>query len=95
MTIDEAVDLLWKSAQKGLYYPPALHGQLTLEQAYGVQLGVLARAVAGGDQQAGWKIGLSAEAVRGVYGVQVPTCAIRPSSRSCVLRSASVCAALE
>jgi 2-keto-4-pentenoate hydratase len=72
MTIDDAVDILWQSAHRGIHYPPALHGQLTLDQAYRVQLGVLVRAVAGGDKQAGWKIGLTAEAVRSVYSTQVP-----------------------
>jgi 2-keto-4-pentenoate hydratase len=45
---------------------------LTLEQAYGVQLGVLARAVAAGEKPAGWKIGLTADAVRSMYSLKMP-----------------------
>jgi 2-keto-4-pentenoate hydratase len=72
MTVDEAVEILWQSLQKGVYYPEALHGQLTLDDAYRVQLGVLARALEAGETQAGWKIGLTADAVRGMYDVTVP-----------------------
>jgi 2-keto-4-pentenoate hydratase len=72
MSIDEAVEILWESARKGVYYPDALKGQLTLHEAYRVQLGVLARAQAEGEKQAGWKIGLTADAVRGPYGVTEP-----------------------
>jgi 2-keto-4-pentenoate hydratase len=72
MTTDEAVEILWQSAQQGVYYPAALKGQLTLPDAYRVQRGVLARALAKGEAQAGWKIGLSAEAVRQVYGMSAP-----------------------
>jgi len=72
MTIDEAVEILWTSAQKGVHYPQALHGQLRLDEAYRVQLGVLGRALQGGETHAGWKIGLSAEAIRAMYNVKDP-----------------------
>lgn len=72
MNIDEAVDILWTSAQQGVHYPEALHGKLTLGEGYRVQLGVLARAVASGEQQAGWKIGLTADGIRGMYGMAEP-----------------------
>jgi 2-keto-4-pentenoate hydratase len=72
MTIDEAVEILWQSTQQGVHYPEALRGQLTLADAYRVQLAVLARVLAEGEKQAGWKIGLTADAVRGLYGVTAP-----------------------
>ena len=64
MIPQEAGKLLWESAQQGMYYPYVLQGQLSLEQAYQVQLEVLARHLAGGETQAGWKIGLTADGVR-------------------------------
>lgn len=67
MLPEEAGKLLWESAQQGMYYPYALQGRLTMEQAYKVQLDVLDRRLAGGETQAGWKIGLTAEAVRAVF----------------------------
>jgi 2-keto-4-pentenoate hydratase len=72
MTVDEAVEIMWQSAQQGIYYPEDLHGQLTLDEAYQVQLGVLARIVGTGKQQAGWKIGLTAESIRSMYDVKAP-----------------------
>jgi 2-keto-4-pentenoate hydratase len=70
MIPQEAGKLLWESAQQGLYYPYALQGRLNLEQAYQVQLEVLARHLSGGETQAGWKIGLTADAVRAHFRSQ-------------------------
>jgi 2-keto-4-pentenoate hydratase len=64
MDTQDAGKLVWESAQQGRYYPYALQGRLTLEQAYHVQLDVLARNLDSGQVQAGWKIGLTANAVR-------------------------------
>lgn len=72
MIPQEAGKLLWESAQQGLYYPYALQGRLTMEQAYQVQLDVLARRVAAGEIQSGWKIGLTAEAVRTFFRSRTP-----------------------
>jgi 2-keto-4-pentenoate hydratase len=67
MQVTEAVDILWESVHQGVHAPEALQGKLTLDEAYRVQLGMLARTVAAGKQQAGWKIGLSAAAIRRLY----------------------------
>ncbi|MFI5399850.1 MAG: 2-keto-4-pentenoate hydratase [SAR324 cluster bacterium] len=67
MDTQDAGKLVWESAQKGLYYPYALQNRLTLEEAYRVQFEVLSRIVASGEQQAGWKIGLTADAVRAFF----------------------------
>jgi len=64
MDKQEAGKLLWESSLQGRYYPYALQGRLTLEQAYPVQLDVLGRNLEAGQVQAGWKIGLTADAVR-------------------------------
>jgi len=67
MDTQDAGKLLWESAQKGLYYPYALQGRLTLDEAYRAQFDVLGRALATGERQAGWKIGLTADAVRAMF----------------------------
>lgn len=72
MGIDEAVGVLWDALQQGIHYPEALQGTLTLSQAYQVQLGVLRHFIASGITQAGWKIGLSAAAIRSMYNVKEP-----------------------
>lgn len=72
MKTDDAVDILWDNLQRGRYFPDALKGALTLEDGYRAQLGVLARRVAAGEQQAGWKIALSGEATRQAIGIDTP-----------------------
>ena len=72
MQVDEAVNILWEHVQRGEYFPEALQGALTLEDGYRAQLGVLARRVAAGETQAGWKIALSGEATRQAMGLDAP-----------------------
>ncbi|MEE9149432.1 MAG: fumarylacetoacetate hydrolase family protein [Candidatus Tectomicrobia bacterium] len=72
MTSDAAVDILWEAMQKGVYFPEILQGKLSLEEGYRAQLGILARHVAAGEKQAGWKIALSGEATRQAIGVYAP-----------------------
>lgn len=67
MDAQDAGKLLWESAQKGNYYPYALQGRLTRDEAYRVQLEVLSRVVAGGEQQSGWKIGLTHDTIRALF----------------------------
>jgi 2-keto-4-pentenoate hydratase len=81
MVIEEAVELLWQSMQKGDHAPAALQKALTLEDAYRVQLGILDRWVATGDKHAGWKIALTADAARKMFGVQTPACGYLLASR--------------
>ena len=72
MTSDAAVDILWEAMQKGVYFPETLKGKLSLEEGYRAQLGILARHIAAGEKQAGWKIALSGEATRQAIGVYAP-----------------------
>jgi 2-keto-4-pentenoate hydratase len=72
MRVEQAVDLIWDGLQHGVHYPDALRGQLTLADGYRVQLGVMARAIAAGDAQAGWKIGLSAGTLRQRFCATAP-----------------------
>lgn len=72
MKIDEAIEILWQAVQSGVHPPAALRKQLTLTEAYQVQLGVLARWIAAGEKHAGWKIGGTSPAARQMLGVQEP-----------------------
>jgi 2-keto-4-pentenoate hydratase len=72
MNSQETVNLLWQSTQQ--WAPPAasLQKTLTLAEAYRVQLGILTRWQSAGETLAGWKIGLSAEAARKIFGLAAP-----------------------
>lgn len=64
MTPQEAARIIWDSARKGVYYPEPLKGQLTIDQGYETQLKLLAMNLRDGEEQAGWKIGITSNAVR-------------------------------
>lgn len=72
MTIEQAIDVLWNAIQAGDHFPAALQGKLTMDDAYRVQLGMLARRVAAGEQQSGWKVAMSGEALRQARGLDEP-----------------------
>ena len=72
MNIDEAIRIKWQGIQQGDHSPEALQGKLSLREAYQVQLGVLEHYKAGGQTQAGWKIGLTADAIRQIYSTSDP-----------------------
>lgn len=72
MTIDRMVDTVWRGIQRGMHHPAELHGKLSLDEAYRVQLGLLACYERAGEQQAGWKVGLTAKAMQAQQGVHEP-----------------------
>ncbi len=72
MTPEAAARLLFDSAARGVYYPEELKGQLDLDAAYRTQLAVLALHLAAGGEQAGWKIGFTAPAVRAHFRSDQP-----------------------
>ena len=72
MTVDEAIEIKWQGIQGGIHSPEELHGKLSLREAYEVQLGILEKHKAGGETQAGWKIGLTADAIRQMYATTEP-----------------------
>ncbi|MGK2942832.1 MAG: 2-keto-4-pentenoate hydratase [Immundisolibacter sp.] len=72
MQIAAIVEDFWASRERGVYYPPQWFDRLSLDQACQVQLGLLDKAVAGGAQQVGWKVGLTADAIREQFGVHEP-----------------------
>lgn len=72
MSIDRMVDTVWQGIQRGVHHPAELHGKLSLDDAYRVQLGLLACYQRAGEQQAGWKVGLTAKAMQVQQGVHEP-----------------------
>jgi 2-keto-4-pentenoate hydratase len=60
---------LWDARTGGDVFPPWLVGALTLDQALDVQLGILERRLAAGDELAGWKVGLTSARARKALGV--------------------------
>ncbi|MBI4083494.1 MAG: fumarylacetoacetate hydrolase family protein [Candidatus Lambdaproteobacteria bacterium] len=64
MNTEAALNTLWDAAQQGRHFPDALRGQMSLQEALKVQLGVLERREARGEQRAGWKVGWTSIAVR-------------------------------
>jgi 2-keto-4-pentenoate hydratase len=68
----EATESIWRDWQRGVHYPPAWRGKLSMQDGYGVQLGVLQRLIERGERHAGWKVGLTAHAMREQHGVHEP-----------------------
>ena len=64
MAFDElaAVERFWEAGRRGEHFPAEWRDRLSVEQAYRVKLGVVARRVAAGERQVGWKVGMTSEA---------------------------------
>ncbi|HYZ24864.1 MAG TPA: hypothetical protein VE690_22185, partial [Rhodopila sp.] len=62
----------WNAQQRGEYFPAAFYNQLTIDQAYRIQLGLIDRRVAAGERQLGWKVGLTAPAIQQQFGFHEP-----------------------
>lgn len=63
---------LWAEWHRGRHMPAEWMGRLTLDQAYDVQLALLDRFAAIGEAQAGWKVGLTAAAMRAQWNIHEP-----------------------
>lgn len=72
MDLNSAIDLVWENRQRGIYYPDALNGILSLDDAYRVNLAITQRLIANGEKQAGWKVGVTAKAMQEQMGVHQP-----------------------
>jgi 2-keto-4-pentenoate hydratase len=72
MDLELATESIWTDLQRGVHYPPAWRGRLDMQQGYQVQLGILRRLLARGERQAGWKVGLTAAAMRVQHHVHEP-----------------------
>jgi len=70
---DEAlIDSFWEARTRGEFFPVAWFDKLTIDQAYRIQLGLVARRCKAGEQQIGWKVGLTANAIQEQFGFHEP-----------------------
>jgi 2-keto-4-pentenoate hydratase len=83
METDDAalIESFWQARGRGEFFPRAWFDKLTIDQAYRVQLGVVARRCAAGERQLGWKIGMTSKAMQQQFGFHEPVF-------GCVLHSA-------
>ena len=72
MTEQETIQSIWESHGRGIHFPAEWTGKLGLDEAYRVQLGILALNVEHGSRHAGWKVGLTADAIREMFGAGAP-----------------------
>jgi 2-keto-4-pentenoate hydratase len=74
MSFDEqaAIGEFWEARALGEHFPAQWFDRLTLDQAYRIQLGVIARRIAVGERQIGWKVGLTAEPIQHQFGFHEP-----------------------
>ena len=67
--LDTAIDEFAAARQRGEYFPKAWEDRLMLDDAYRVQLGLLARR---GAHPVGWKVGLTSHAIQQQFRVHEP-----------------------
>jgi len=66
------IEAFWQARQRGDYFPLDWYDRLDLDQAYHIQLGLIARRVAGGERQIGWKVGLTAKPIQEQFDCHEP-----------------------
>jgi 2-keto-4-pentenoate hydratase len=67
--LDGAIGEFEAARQRGEYFPKAWEDRLTLDDAYRIQLGLLARR---GARRVGWKVGLTSKAIQEQFRVHEP-----------------------
>ena len=67
-----AINSFWASRAQGEWFPAAWNDKLTTDQAYEVLFGLMARRLAAGERQIGWKVGLTAKAIQQQFNVHEP-----------------------
>jgi len=74
MTTDDTtlIDAFWDARSRGEYFPAAYYDKLSIDQAYRVQLGLIARRATLGERQIGWKVGLTSAAIQQQFGFHEP-----------------------
>jgi 2-keto-4-pentenoate hydratase len=72
MNTDDTTKIVCREWDRGVHMPASLSGKLSFDEAYRVQLGLLAHLQARGEKQIGWKVGLTAEAIRKQFSAAEP-----------------------
>jgi 2-keto-4-pentenoate hydratase len=70
--LEAAISAFEAARERGEHFPPTWHDRLSLDEAYRIQLGLVARREAAGDRQVGWKVGLTARAIQQQFGFHEP-----------------------
>jgi 2-keto-4-pentenoate hydratase len=70
--LDRVIEEFWTERGRGVYFPPAWQSRLDLDDAYRIQLALVARRAVGGIRQVGWKVGLTAKAIQEQFKVHEP-----------------------
>ena len=73
--LEDAIEEFWQ-AHHGGPYPLDWEAKLTQDDAYRISLALLDRHLAEGRKQAGWKVGLTARAIRDQFGLPEPLFAV-------------------
>jgi 2-keto-4-pentenoate hydratase len=72
MDIEKIAETLEQETAAGNFMPQAWRGKLSMDQAYRVQLAIMRRRIGRGERQTGWKVGLTAAAMRAQQNVHEP-----------------------
>lgn len=67
-----AIDSFWSARARGEWFPAAWNDKLSNDQAYQVLFGLMARRLAAGERQIGWKVGLTSKAIQQQFNVHEP-----------------------
>lgn len=70
--LQQALDHFWAARQPGGRYSAEYETTLSESEAYRINLALLERHAARGEKQAGWKVGLTALAIRSQFGFAEP-----------------------
>jgi len=72
INFEQALDHFWAARQPGGRYSAEYENTLTESDSYRINLALLDRHAARGEKQAGWKVGLTALAIRKQFGFAEP-----------------------
>ncbi|HEX3990954.1 MAG TPA: fumarylacetoacetate hydrolase family protein [Acetobacteraceae bacterium] len=67
-----AIESFWAARARGEWFPAAWQNKLSTAQAYEVLFGLMARRLAAGERQIGWKVGLTSKAIQQQFNVHEP-----------------------
>ena len=72
MDTDAAAEAIVRAWDEGRHMPAEWMGRLTYEQGYAVQFRLLRHLLDRGERLVGWKVGLTAAAIRAQFGASEP-----------------------
>ena len=70
--LEQAIESFWEDWQRGVHFPQRWKDRIHLDDAYHIQLALVARRCTGGVRQVGWKVGLTARAIQEQFNVHEP-----------------------